>query len=171
MTFRVEPSLDGTRVYASRPATGKFAHGLVGSGLVTGIWLAILGFATLGTDWHVYWSYLWFPLAMAAVAAVVAGLLAMPLQPSDTYEILLDRQGVAIDGERMGLDVNMVLHAEKLVFRDSQRQDDVWHGIRDLDERMKLREVLERALADAHDRHGAGAQHVPAALRERPSQT
>lgn len=166
MTFRVEPGLDGTKVYASRPASGSVGQGLIRVGLLGVIAVTVWG--AVAQDWQFTWNPLWIAALAASVVAVLVGIGAALREKSGEYEILLDAQGVAVDGERMDLDVQMVLHAEKLVFRDSKRQIEVWHGIPDLEARMKLREVLESALSNAHARHGAGAQHIPEALRERP---
>lgn len=166
--FRVEPSIDGTRIHARRPGRSDPGMGVVKLALVLLAWAAIS--YGLGLDpAQGYLQTIGLALAGSGGILLPTGLILRRLQPPapEEYEILLDARGVSVDGQRMAHDVKMTLHAEKLVFRDAERQIEVWHGVDDLDERMELRRILERALEVSGERHGEGAAAVPEQLRER----
>lgn len=166
--FRIDAGLEGTRIYARRPGRRDPGAAVMKLGLILFVGSLLgLGFST---EPQYQWA---FGPAVGAVGAtlgvILAGVVWRRVRPPDPqeYEILLDARGVSVDGVRMEHDVKMTLHAEKLVFRDSVRQIEVWHGVRDLDERMELRTILERALDASSERHGEGAAAVPQQLRER----
>lgn len=169
--FRVEPSVDGTRIHARRPGRSDPGMGLIKIALVLLVWAAISYVVGNQPD-QAYLQTLAMGLAVIGGVGIPVGLLVKRVRPPEPaeYEILLDARGVSVDGQRMGHDVKMTLHAEKLVFRDAERQVEVWHGIDDLDERMELRTILERALAVSSERHGEGASAVPEQLRQRQTE-
>lgn len=167
--FTVEPALDGTRIMAPRPGRTNPGKGLFGIGLMVAIWSLIALVVLQDTPWQPWANYLLPPILGVATGVAILGLVVMAIRTPDPthYEIVLSPKGVTVDGEQMNHDVRMVLHDEKLVFRDTDRQVEVWHGIRDLDERMRMRELLEQALDASQARHGQGEAHVPEALRNR----
>lgn len=166
--FRIEAGIDGTRIHARRPGRSDPGMGLLKIGIVLLAWAVVSGFLGAEPD-QAYLQTLGIGLGVVSAVMIPAGVVLRIVRPPEPaeYEIELDARGVSVDGQRMAHDVKMTLHAEKLVFRDAERQIEVWHGIDDLDERMELRTILERALEVSSERHGEGAAAVPDQLRAR----
>ncbi|MCA9568031.1 MAG: hypothetical protein KC656_09320, partial [Myxococcales bacterium] len=113
------------------------------------------------------------PLGAAAflgsIALFVAAAWVMRITPAEHHEVVLSPNRVVVDETVFDAgSLSLILTDEKIVFRDRDHQAEIWHSIQRLDERMRLRTLLEGAIDRARNRHGEGGEEVPEDLRRRP---